>query len=70
MEEYAKAKAQQSDDNAKFIEAIKILGWQASYFCGQYTVRDQNGKFVDKLTASEWLEVFAAGLEQYKQEHK
>lgn len=65
MDEYAKAKAQQLEDNVKFIEASKLLGLEASYFAGSYTVR-LNGKSLGQNTASGWLNAFRDAMSQSK----
>lgn len=65
MEEYAKAKAQQLEDNAKFAEAAKILGMETNYFSGLYAVK-LNGRYLGQDTAAGWLEVFKDALEQAK----
>lgn len=57
MDEYAKAKAQQLEDNAKFVEAAKLLGLEATYFSGSYTVK-LNGKYLGQDTAAGWLNAF------------
>lgn len=65
MEEYTKAKAQQLEDNAKFIEAAKLLGLEATYFSGSYTVK-LDGKFLGQDTASGWLNTFRDAMTQAK----
>ena len=67
MDEYQKAKAKQMADNFQFIEAIKLLGLEATYFCGEYTVKN-NGKFIGKMTAEHWLAHFKEAIAQNKQE--
>lgn len=67
MNEYQKAKQQQFDDNAKLIEACKLLGFEATYLCGLYTIRNQDGKFIGKMTASDWLFHFRDAIAQTKE---
>lgn len=65
MEEYAKAKAQQQADNAKFLEYVKILGFEATYFSGSYTCKNK-GEFIGKHTAAKWLDIFKEASDQVK----
>lgn len=65
MEEYAKAKAKQLADNAKFLEAAKILGFECNYFAGMYTCKDK-GKFIGRHSAEEWLDIFNEAVDQIK----
>lgn len=67
MEEYQKAKLQQLEDNAKFIEAAKLLGMEASYFCGLYTLR-LDGKLLGQDTAAGWLKCFRDSAGQAKRD--
>lgn len=41
--------------NAKFIEVVKLLGLEATYFTGMYTVR-LNGKIIGHMTAEAWID--------------
>ena len=65
MNDYAKAKAQQLEDNAKFIEAAKLLGLETNYFAGIYTCR-LNGEYLGHDTAEGWLNTFGDALNQVK----
>lgn len=44
-----------NEANAKFIEVAKLLGMEASYFSGLYTVR-LNGQYIGQMSAEAWLD--------------
>lgn len=67
MEEYQKAKLQQLEDNAKFIAAAKLMGMEATYFCGRYTLK-LDGKFLGQDTAAGWLKAFRDSNQVKKEE--
>lgn len=42
-------------ENGKLITACKLLGLEATYFAGMYTLRHK-GEYIGQMTAEAWLD--------------
>lgn len=56
MDEYLKGIQAKTNNNARFIEIVKLLGLEATYFAGMYTVRTEKGEYIGQMTAEAWLD--------------
>ena len=54
-EHFKARKDQQAADNAKFLEAATLLGFQVEYFSGMFRVR-HNGEYIGTMDAASWLD--------------
>lgn len=45
------------EDNTKVVEITRLLGIEATYFCGMYTLR-LNGECLGRMSAEAWLDHF------------
>lgn len=55
MNDYVNANHKRLSDNVKLIEACKLLGLEATYFSGMYTLRHK-GEYIGQMTAEAWLD--------------
>lgn len=54
-EQLAARTAKRNEDNAKFIECAKLLGFEAVYLNGMYKVRHGN-QYLGCMDAASWLD--------------